>query len=114
MKPKSYLKNEGGDSLYDLAEVLRSKNAGPFFITFDIILPSKALYKRVIDSTVLNPALVGELYGIDPKDVQIIPFQTARAIKITFPRQGPSSGAPGDTDDYGAQQHLPLCSIRIP
>ena len=35
-------------TLYDLASVLRSKNAGPFQITFDIMFDDEATYRRVI------------------------------------------------------------------
>ena len=68
----------------------------------------------MIDSEVLQPALIGSLYDLPPDDVQITPFEAANAIKITIPRRGPTSGAPGDRDVYGAQQHVPLIDILIP
>jgi len=108
------LPNARGERLYDLAEVLRSKNAGPLLITFDVILPDHATYRRVVDSEVLTPELIGSLYDLPPEDVQIMPFEAANAIKITIPRRGPTSGAPGDRDVYGAQQHVPLIGILIP
>jgi len=108
------LPNARGDRLYDLAEVLRSKNAGPLLITLDIILPDAGTYRRVIDSEMLTPELIAHLYGLPPADVQIMAFAAANAIKITIPRVGPTSGAPGDRDVYGAQQHVPLIDIRIP
>ena len=37
------LPNARGDRLYDLAEVLRSKNAGPLLVTFDVICPMRRL-----------------------------------------------------------------------
>lgn len=108
------LPNARGERLYDLAEVLRSKNAGPLLITFDVILPDAATYRRVVESEVLTPELIGRLYDLPPADVQIMAFETANAIKITIPRTGPTSGAPGDRDVYGAQQHVPLIDILIP
>ena len=108
------LPNARGDRLYDLAEVLRSKNAGPLLITFDIILPDAATYHRVVESEVLTPELIACLYDLPPADVQIMAFEAANAIKITIPRRGPTSGAPGDRDVYGAQQHVPLIDILIP
>lgn len=106
--------NARGDRLYDLAEVLRSKNAGPLLITFDVILPDAATYRRVVESEVLKPELIARLYDVPAGDVQIMAFEAANAIKITIPRKGPTSGAPGDRDVYGAQQHVPLIDIRIP
>ena len=108
------LPNARSERLYDLAEVLRSKNAGPLLITLDVIFADAATYHRVVDSEVLSPELIGTLYDIPPGDVQITPFEAANAIKITIPRRGPTSGAPGDRDVYGAQQHVPLIDILIP
>jgi len=108
------LPNARGERLYDLAEVLRSKNAGPLLITFDMIFADPATYHRVVDSGVLTPELIGPLYDLPPADVQIVTFEAANAIKITIPRRGPTSGAPGDRDVYGAQQHVPLIDILIP
>lgn len=41
----------------DLAVLVRSKNAGPFWLTFDIMFDSPDIYKNVRDSNVitLNP-----------------------------------------------------------
>ena len=108
------LPNARGERLYDLAEVFRSKNAGPLYITFDVILPDEATYGRVVDSEALTPAIVSRIYDIPVEEVRIIPFAAANAIKITIPRRGPTSGAPGDSDVYGAQQHLPLCDVSVP
>lgn len=33
--------------LKDIAEVIRSKNAGPYELTFDIIFSSREFYRRV-------------------------------------------------------------------
>lgn len=103
-----------GDRIYDLAEVMRSKNAGPLYLTFDLIFPDSRVYRRVLDSGVLTAELVSALYDVGETFVSIVSFDAANAIKITIPRTGPTSGAPGDRDVYGAQQHEPLIGIRIP
>ncbi|MBI3126989.1 MAG: DUF4387 domain-containing protein [Candidatus Tectomicrobia bacterium] len=102
------------DRLYDLAEVLRSKNAGPLYITLDLLFADEGTYRRVAGSEALTPGAVAALYGVEAEEVRIIQFDAARAIKITIPRTGPTSGAPGDRDVYGAQQHGPLLGLMIP
>jgi len=106
--------NARHDRLYDLAEVMRSKNAGPLFLTFDILFPDEATFRRVYESGVLTPALISERYDVPAEEVHIVTLASAFAIKITIPRTGPTSGAPGDRDVYGAQQHVPLIDIEIP
>lgn len=102
--------------LEDLASVLRSKNAGPFQITVDILFADDQTYRRVRDSGALSPDKIGKLYDIEGQNVSVIPFDRVRAIKITFPRRSGErgSGSPFDRDVYGAQQHGPLVDIEIP
>lgn len=102
-------------TLYDLAAVLRSKNAGPFEITIDVMFDDDARYARVRDAGVLTPAAVAALYRVPPSTVRVIPFDRVRAIKVTLPRTSGArgSGSVGDRDVYGAQQHAPLAALVI-
>ncbi|MDS1139863.1 DUF4387 domain-containing protein [Pusillimonas sp. SM2304] len=102
-------------TLESLADVLRSKNAGPFQITIDIMFNAEASYRRVSDAGVLTPQHVAKLYQVAPEQVRVIPFDRVRAIKITLPRRWGTlgSGSGFDRDVYGAQQHGPLCDIEI-
>ena len=100
--------------LYDLASVLRSKNAGPFELTLDVMFADEQSYALVKESGVLTHELVSELYGVARSDVyHIVFFDPALAVKITLKRRV-DSGSIGDTDVYGAQQHAPLMEVSIP
>jgi hypothetical protein len=104
----------GAIRLYDLAKVLRSKNAGPFELTLDIIFDDEESYQAVKRSGVIDRELVCKLYHVPPEDVyHVVYFDAARAIKITIKRPIDSGGI-GDTDVYGAQQHAPLIDVMIP
>lgn len=101
--------------LQELADVLRSKNAGPFQFTIDLMFPDEATYQRVLQSEALSRETVGALYGVEPERVSIIGFARAKAIKVTIPRRTGSrgSGSIFDRDVYGAQQHGPLAGLEI-
>lgn len=99
--------------LKDLAKVCKSKNAGPFEVTIDVMFETREIYDRVVASGVLNPELFAKLYGVDAKDVLYTPYPAALAVKGTIPRRV-SSGDVGDSDVYGAQQHAPLLDVEIP
>lgn len=99
--------------LKDLAKVCKSKNAGPFEVTIDVMFESREIYDKVVASGILNEALFARLYGVDAKDVLYTPYPAALAVKGTIPRRI-SSGDIGDTDVYGAQQHAPLLDVEIP
>lgn len=98
--------------LQDIAQVIRSKNAGPRKLTLDIMFAADEEYRRVADSGALNPARIAALYGLAAQDIAVIPYPLGRAIKITLPRRL-TSGDPGDRDVYGAQQHTPLLWIEV-
>ena len=99
--------------LKDLAKVCKSKNAGPFEVTIDVMFETKEIYDKVVSSGVINEQLFAKLYGVDAKDVLYTPYPAALALKGTIPRRV-SSGDVGDTDVYGAQQHAPLVDVEIP
>jgi len=104
----------GEIKLVDLAKVLRSKNAGPFELTLDILFDDAEKYELVKESGVIDRDLVCRLYGIPPEEVHhLVFFDPALAIKITIKRPIESGGI-GDSDVYGAQQHAPLFDVSIP
>ena len=102
------------DKLKDLAKVIRSKNSGPFELTFDVIFADARLYERVKRSGVLTRELVCRLYGVPESDiVAFMFFDPALAFKFTL-RRGWAQGSVGERDTFGAQQQAPLMEIEIP
>lgn len=97
----------------DIASICKSKNAGPFDLTIDVIFASDAEFERVRATGLLNAALFARLYQVDERDVLFTPYPAARAFKATLPRLIPA-GTFGDSDVYGAQQHAPLMDFDIP
>jgi hypothetical protein len=101
-------------SIIDLVKVIRSKNAGPFELTFDIIFKDKETYEKVKKAKVITKELIAKLYHIPiHKVLHFVEFDPANTIKATIVRPV-YSGSIGETDVYGAQQHAPLLEIKIP
>ncbi len=99
--------------LGDIAKACKSKNAGPFELTLDIMFGDAATFERVRATGVITPALIARLYNVAESAVVFTDFPPAYAWKATIERRIPS-GAVGDTDVYGAQQHAPLLDVQIP
>ena len=99
--------------LKDIAKACKSKNAGPFELTLDVVFDERSMYERVRATGVLGPALFARLYNVRPEDVLFTEYPAGNAFKATIPRLVPS-GDIGDTDVYGAQQHAPLLDVEIP
>ncbi len=99
--------------LMDMVRVLRSKNAGPFQVTFDMLFNDAEGFARARASGAFTPDRIAALLRYPANHVSIVFFPPANAIKITVPRAH-SSGALGDSDVYGCQQHAPLLDLEIP
>ena len=99
--------------LKDIAKACKSKNAGPFELTLDVLFHDLETFERVRRSGRITPEVIAALYSVRPEDVLFTEYPPAFAYKATIRRRIPS-GAVGDTDVYGAQQHAYLLDIDIP
>jgi hypothetical protein len=99
--------------LRDIAKACKSKNAGPFEITIDVMFDDVKTFEAVKKTGVISPALFARLYNVPAASVQFSEYAPAFAFKASFDRPIPS-GAVGDTDVYGAQQHAPLLDVEVP
>ena len=99
--------------LADLATLIRSKNAGPFFLTFDIMFADEEHYQLVKASQCLDEYTFADLYKCSVDAVRFFTCDSARAIKFSLPRPT-VQGNLGDGDLHGGQQFAPLMSVEIP
>jgi len=116
MANQSKIKSKGKDRIpiREIAEVVRSKNAGPYRITLDIFFKDLETFKKAMGSGEITPQKVAQLYKISESHViSFVPVEGVFALKVTVLRQV-SCGSFEDSDIYGAQQHVPLLSISFP
>ena len=99
--------------LWELTKLIRSKNSGPFELTFDVIFKDREGYEKVRDAKLINAEWFARTFRLTPEVVSIINYDAANAIKITIPRPA-ISGDVDDTDVFGGQQHGPLVDIEVP
>jgi hypothetical protein len=99
--------------ILDIARVVRSKNSGPYELVLDIMFRDRASFERLRASGQITESVIAEIYGL-PRDkiCRIIWFAPSNAVKIVM-RRLIVSGAPGDSDVYGAQQHAPLLALEF-
>lgn len=99
--------------LKDIAKACKSKNAGPFELTLDIMFDDAYIFDQVRKSGCISAQVIANLYQVKLADVLFTIYPPALAFKATVPRRI-ASGAIGDTDIYGAQQHALLLDIEVP
>jgi hypothetical protein len=97
--------------ILDIARVVRSKNSGPYEVVLDIMFKDQGTYETLRETRQIDKARIATAYGLAPDDIHaIVWFAPAHAVKVVM-RRRIVSGAPGDSDVYGAQQHAPLLGL---
>jgi hypothetical protein len=117
LKDRPFLRPEPPDGfcyLGDIASVIRTKNAGPYELTMDVMFNDDLIFQWVKASGVLCADVILEVYKI-PKDdlIACLFWDPARAFKATIKRPR-VSGQFGDMDMHGSQQHIPLLYLTVP
>ena len=98
--------------LHEIAKYIRSKNAGPFWVTVDIFCDTDEAYRRVAESPVISAETVAALYGTDAEAVKLFRLPDLKVVKLSFPRRRPQ-GSPGERDMHSGQQYIPLLDLEI-
>jgi hypothetical protein len=99
--------------LDSLCNVLRTKNAGPFRFTADILFKDARDYRVVVDNGLLTREIVAQAYATDVRTItNFETFDNVSAIKVTMKRKF-ASGSPGDSDCYGMNQEGPLLQLSF-
>lgn len=79
---------------------IRSKNAGPFWVTVDLFCGTRDAYDSIRQR--LSTDVVASLYRVDAAQLKRFDIDRLNVIKFSFPRPVPQ-GAPLDRDQHGAQ-----------
>ena len=99
-------------TLASLANIVRSKNAGPSQLTIDVFFNDPQAYARAAGSPAMTAQAIATLYALPPDQVVHYLLPGIVAMKYTMPRKV-CAGNPGDGDVYGAQQHAPMLGIVL-
>jgi hypothetical protein len=99
-------------TLGEVAKLVRSKNAGPFWLTLDVMFDDAETYAAVRDGHVVTADLVARMYRLPVEGVLVFAHDAALAIKVSIPRPH-SSGSRHDTDVFGGQQYAPLLDLPV-
>lgn len=99
--------------LAELARLIRSKNAGPFQLTFDVMFEDEARYLRVKKSGAVSREVIAACFNLPAARVMLFFCDNAYAIKASIPRPY-FQGDVLDSDGHGGQQYAPLMEIEIP
>jgi hypothetical protein len=103
---------ESDYTLGDFAIEIRSKNAGPFWVTMETFMRDDAGYAIAADEALINETMIGTLYGVPPESVKIFRIPTLNVVKISFPRPVVQASL-RDRDVHAGQHHVPLATLPL-
>lgn len=98
--------------LRDLCTHVRSKNAGPFWITIDLFFPDRAALEAHAGSAAIDDAAIGRLFGVDAARVKRFVVPDLAVLKISYPRRDPQGGVI-ERDMHGGQQYVRLLDLEL-
>jgi hypothetical protein len=98
--------------LREVCRHIRSKNAGPFWITVDLFFRDDASYWTYKDDPGISAGLFARLYRVSESLIKIIRVDSLRVIKVSYPRPKPQ-GYQGERDMHGGQQYVSLLEVEL-
>ncbi|KDN22034.1 DUF4387 domain-containing protein [Amycolatopsis rifamycinica] len=97
-------------TLADLAHEVRSKNAGPFWVTMELFMRDEQGYRIAAD--LVDAGVIAQLYRVDEGSVRLFRIPSLNVVKISFPRPV-GQGSLRDRDVHAGQHHVPLARLPI-
>lgn len=97
--------------LGDIASKVRSKNAGPFWLTVDVFCADARAFQAVVQG--INTPEVAALFAIDPADLRRFDIPALNVVKFSLPRPA-VQGAAEDRDLHGASWGALVEELEIP
>lgn len=91
---------------------VRSKQAGPFWVTVDLFFDSEESFRRYGHSAVLSGELFERIYGADAGLVKHFPVESLSMLKISYPRPTPQGGVV-ERDLHSGQQYVRLLDVEL-
>ena len=97
-------------TLGEKVKKIRSKNAGPFWITVDIFCGDQKVYRDVRNK--LKNSKISSLFMISEQDLNRFEIDNLNVIKFSFPRKT-IQGDIFDRDMHGAQLAVLLSEMKF-
>ena len=96
----------------DIAREVRSKNAGPFWVTLEIFCKDDDSYQILKKSPNVTKEKVASLYMVEADKTKCFYCDSIQVIKFSFPRAKPS-GHKYENDMHTGQQYIRLAEVEV-
>lgn len=89
---------------------IRSKNAGPFWLTIDAFCNNVDDTRKVTAAFERERVFIARSFQVKPEELQIFCLEHIQVAKISLPRV-PIEGSRDERDMHGGQQYVTLLDI---
>jgi hypothetical protein len=91
---------------------IRSKNAGPYWITVDMFFADVEALETTARSPAMSSDALGRLLEVDPGQIKRFVVSSLCVLKFSYPRSRPQGGIV-ERDMHGGQQYVRLLDVEV-
>lgn len=99
-------------TLGDVCGTIRSKNAGPYWVTIDFFFKNHEDFNRYARSDAIGSATFARLFGTDAAMVKHFVVESLSMVKVSYPRSTPQGGMV-ERDLHCGQQFARFLDIEL-
>lgn len=97
--------------LKDVCRFIRSKNAGPYWITVDFYFDAST-YGAYAEAPGLSVEALARAAGVAPNEIRKFLAPDLHVVKVTYPRKHPQGGVL-ERDLHGGQQFVRFQTLEV-
>lgn len=98
--------------LANICRYIRSKNAGPFWITVDLFFSDRDAFDRYSAEPALTTKALAAALGAEPASIRRFELPELAVLKFSYPRLHPQGGVI-ERDMHGGQYFADLLDLEI-
>lgn len=98
------------NTIENTVKYIRSKNAGPFWLTIDAFCHNVEDTEKVSAAFEREKTFIAKAFQVKPEDLQIYCLRHIQVAKLSLPRV-PIEGSRNERDMHGGQQYVTLLDI---
>ena len=98
--------------LKEVCRHIRSKAAGPYWITLDLFFTDRQAFQRHAEAAALQCDVVAGLFDVLEADVRRFVVPELMVVKLSYPRLHPQGGAV-ERDMHGGQQYVRALDLEV-
>ena len=96
----------------EVCSSVRSKNAGPYWVTIDMVFRDEAAFETYARSPALGRGVFAGLYEVPEEQCKVFVVPSLRVLKVSFPRRHPQGGMV-ERDMHAGQQYVRLLDLEL-